>query len=211
MAFVDDITGAEAYNWDEAGVYQLEESDPVQGGADGIANRQARELATRTRNLNLRVTSIEDADFLNAIRGGIDASYDTLNKLKLYIDNLNPEQVDLDALEAELRAYIDGLTYLPVYRGASLLSASTINWATSTPERYMTLTAATQLDASNLIAGKTIGLKVSGAYALTFTSKFRKVTGSPSPLTTATNYIQMKCLNDASGSEYIAYTVMYLP
>ena len=51
--------GAENYNWAEEGVYQLEVTDPVQGGPGGIANRQATELARRTRNLHTRLTTAE--------------------------------------------------------------------------------------------------------------------------------------------------------
>ncbi|HDR9512194.1 hypothetical protein C5615_38355 [Burkholderia cepacia] len=40
----------EASKW-EAGVYQLETSDPVEGGPDGIDNVQARQLGNRTRYL----------------------------------------------------------------------------------------------------------------------------------------------------------------
>jgi len=40
-------TVAEESNW-EAGIYLLEETDLVKGGVEGIANRQARELANRT-------------------------------------------------------------------------------------------------------------------------------------------------------------------
>ena len=36
----------------EAGIYQLETTDPVKGGADGIANAQAKQLANRTKYLN---------------------------------------------------------------------------------------------------------------------------------------------------------------
>ena len=34
-----------------AGIYQLETDDPVQGGSDGISNRQAKQLANRTTYL----------------------------------------------------------------------------------------------------------------------------------------------------------------
>lgn len=37
----------EAASW-ETGIYQLEETDPVQGGPNGIDNRQAKQLANRT-------------------------------------------------------------------------------------------------------------------------------------------------------------------
>jgi len=46
---------ANAYDWDNEGIYQLEVDDPVEGGADGIANLQAKKLALRTRNLHDRV------------------------------------------------------------------------------------------------------------------------------------------------------------
>lgn len=36
--------------WAE-GIYQLETTDPVLGGPNGIANRQAKELAARTQYL----------------------------------------------------------------------------------------------------------------------------------------------------------------
>ncbi len=32
----------------EAGIYQIETTDPVLGGAEGISNRQAKQLANRT-------------------------------------------------------------------------------------------------------------------------------------------------------------------
>jgi hypothetical protein len=49
----------EAPNW-EPGIYQLEESDPVQGGANGIDNLQAKQLANRTKFLK------RDADALRS-------------------------------------------------------------------------------------------------------------------------------------------------
>ena len=51
--------GADNYDWNADGVYQLEVTDPVQGGPGGIANRQATELAKRTRNLHGRVQTVE--------------------------------------------------------------------------------------------------------------------------------------------------------
>ena len=41
--------------WEE-GIYQLETSDPVMGGADGIDNRQPRQLANRTLWLKTELT-----------------------------------------------------------------------------------------------------------------------------------------------------------
>lgn len=39
----------------ETGVYQLETSDPVMGGVDGVDNKQAKQLANRTRYLKAEV------------------------------------------------------------------------------------------------------------------------------------------------------------
>ena len=38
----------ETEKWEE-NIYQLETSDPVLGGADGISNRAPRQLANRTK------------------------------------------------------------------------------------------------------------------------------------------------------------------
>ena len=44
----------EAANW-EPGIYQLEVNDPVMGGANGIDNLQAKQLAARTNYLNAAI------------------------------------------------------------------------------------------------------------------------------------------------------------
>ncbi|MDR1709997.1 MAG: hypothetical protein LBS70_09805 [Candidatus Accumulibacter sp.] len=45
----------------ENGVYQIETSDPVLGGAGGIANVQAQQLANRTQYLKARADQVDDA------------------------------------------------------------------------------------------------------------------------------------------------------
>lgn len=45
----------------EAGVYQIETTDPVLGGASGIANVQAKQLANRTAYLKARADQVDDA------------------------------------------------------------------------------------------------------------------------------------------------------
>lgn len=42
----------------EANIYQLETTDPVLGGADGIANQQAKQLANRTQWLKQQVDAL---------------------------------------------------------------------------------------------------------------------------------------------------------
>lgn len=48
---------AETSTW-TTGVYQLETTDPVQGGAAGIANQQAKDLASRTKWLKDKLAAV---------------------------------------------------------------------------------------------------------------------------------------------------------
>lgn len=52
------VTEAATY---ESGVYQIETTDPVLGGANGIANIQAKQLANRTAYLKLRADQVDAA------------------------------------------------------------------------------------------------------------------------------------------------------
>ena len=45
----------------EPEIYQLEMSDPVEGGPDGVSNRQPRQLAARTRYLKLAIEAVVSA------------------------------------------------------------------------------------------------------------------------------------------------------
>jgi phage-related tail fiber protein len=47
-------------HWED-GIYQIETSDPVLGGPDGLTNRPARELANRTLWLKQQLTAAEEA------------------------------------------------------------------------------------------------------------------------------------------------------
>jgi len=69
------VTEAVTY---DAGIYQIETTDPVVGGASGIANVQAKQLANRTAFLK------QFADEVSAARGGkasLDARLDTYDLL----------------------------------------------------------------------------------------------------------------------------------
>lgn len=50
---------AEVNEWVE-GIYQLEEDDPVMGGADGVDNRPHKELANRTKFLKLKIEKLAE-------------------------------------------------------------------------------------------------------------------------------------------------------
>lgn len=54
------MTNLTEQNQYEDGIYQIEKSDPVVGGADGISNRQANQLANRTRWLKTRLDGLLD-------------------------------------------------------------------------------------------------------------------------------------------------------
>ncbi len=49
----------EENKWEE-GIYQLEVTDPVVGGIDGISNKQAKQLANRTKFLKESITTLND-------------------------------------------------------------------------------------------------------------------------------------------------------
>lgn len=223
MAYLDEITGAEAYNWDEEGIYQLEESDPVQAGIGGVSNRQATELALRTRNLHLRVHGLEEADPAGEVRGGIIESLDTLEKLRaaivLAIENIETGEVDTAAILAAIRGgvaedfdtllkilnYIEGLEYFPEFRGSAALAGTVIDFA-GKPIIRKTLVEATAFTAINFIENKSITLVCDAAtYACTFPEYFSKLAGDWDPADI--NYVQMLCINSASGSEEVIYTI----
>ncbi len=80
---------ASTYDWENSGVYIIEQSDPVEGGMDGISNRQGRELALRTRNLHDRLETLkqETSDRADELAEAIDTKTEaTLRNAKEYTD-----------------------------------------------------------------------------------------------------------------------------
>jgi len=57
----------------EAGVYQLEITDPVLGGPNGVDNLQAKQLANRTQWLRQQIETLQAAGFLD--QAAADALY----------------------------------------------------------------------------------------------------------------------------------------
>ncbi|WP_219336785.1 pyocin knob domain-containing protein [Campylobacter concisus] len=70
----------------ESGIYQLETTDPVVGGADGISNKQAIQLANRTSYLKEKVDALTPAKIFEEIKK-IDGTDSGLDADKL--DGLN--------------------------------------------------------------------------------------------------------------------------
>ena len=81
---------SEMSRW-EAGIYQWETSDPVQGGPNGIDNRPTRELANRTRwlydELGRVKARMDDPNFYKSITvSDSKALFDANNYLQLGAD-----------------------------------------------------------------------------------------------------------------------------
>jgi hypothetical protein len=88
----------ESTTW-ENGIYQLETTDPVLGGANGVANVQAKQLANRTRYLKAR------ADVVDQARGEHASLTDRLAAVESATVALGPDTQD--AVMAAIKFAID--------------------------------------------------------------------------------------------------------
>lgn len=65
----------ETQTW-ESGIYQIEKTDPVVGGEDGISNKQAKQLANRTAYLKKEVeTKANKTDLTTGLNGKANSSH----------------------------------------------------------------------------------------------------------------------------------------
>lgn len=97
---------SEISRW-EAGIYQWETSDPVQGGPNGIDNRPTRELANRTRwlydELGRVKARMDDPNFYKSITvSDSKALFDAGNYLHIGADATG---VATSAIKRQTRAY----------------------------------------------------------------------------------------------------------
>ena len=77
----------ETSTW-EGGIYQIETTDPVLGGPNGIANVQAKQLANRTKFLK------ERADQVDAAKGGRANLKERLDAIEAATEALGPDAQD---------------------------------------------------------------------------------------------------------------------
>ncbi len=118
MAFLSELE-----QW-ESGVYQLETTDPVQGGPDGIDNRPHTALANRTLWLKTQVESLAaqiiagvdastlqgksaaqiESDIIAAISAGASSAYDTLIEIQNAIES---NDLDIASLLSTLSTKAD--------------------------------------------------------------------------------------------------------
>lgn len=88
---------AREYDWESGGVYVIEPEDPVEGGAEGVSNRQGRELALRTRNLHERLDELKRDTTARAdeLAEAIDTKdVEALKMAKEYADRIVAELTD---------------------------------------------------------------------------------------------------------------------
>lgn len=83
----------------ESGVYQIETTDPVLGGANGIANVQAKQLANRTKYLKAR------ADLVDSAKGAFADLPARLDAMETENEALGPDMQNATA--AALKFAID--------------------------------------------------------------------------------------------------------
>ncbi|HQR82506.1 MAG TPA: hypothetical protein PK283_06330, partial [Thiotrichales bacterium] len=88
----------ESQTW-ENGVYQLETTDPILGGPNGIANTQAKQLANRTAYLKQR------ADQVDAAKAGHASLGARLDEMDLQAQALGIDMQDMSG--ATLKFAID--------------------------------------------------------------------------------------------------------
>jgi len=117
----------------EAGIRQLETSDPVQGGADGVANTQAKQLANRTRWLkewqsghDPTLNGHSDSDIAAAAHGWVTGA----------------------SLDAQLTALVNGLAAQVAPAGAARVG----NEAAAYTQGSVTVTAPAGTLASQVLA-----------------------------------------------------------
>ena len=102
----------EENRWEE-GVYQIEVTDPVVGGVDGISNKQAKQLANRTSYLKSEVEALKsDASAKLANKRDISDSYS-----KGEVNALLAPKLDTVAAEAAYMKKTDAYSFLQTTQG----------------------------------------------------------------------------------------------
>jgi len=101
--------------------------------------------------------------------------------------------VDYDELSVGLKAIV-------------ALTAAEIDWNLGI-EFTKTLTGTTTLTDANLVKGKVIVLYITGDYSITFPSYYDIMKGSETYDGTVQNTITVHCVESASGSEEVEYSI----
>jgi len=108
---------SESTTW-EAGIYQLETTDPVQGGPTGIANQQAKQLANRTSWLKSKIGGYDGISTLTSDGNPFAIPVESLNKIVI----LNND--DISDLDVDLPSGVAGNT-IGFYYNSSAVPGNT--------------------------------------------------------------------------------------
>ena len=114
----------------ESGIYQLETTDPVVGGADGISNKQAIQLANRTSYLKGEVEALKsDANAKLASKRDVSDSYSKTQTAALLAPKL-----DTVAAEATYMKKTDASSFLQTTQRALISEYAHITHGQELPE-----------------------------------------------------------------------------
>ncbi|WP_176316738.1 gp53-like domain-containing protein [Burkholderia vietnamiensis] len=176
----------EASKWEE-GIYQLETSDPVEGGPDGVDNVQARQLGNRTRYLKDQqeahvaaenphpqyATVVQMKAAIEALVASAPGALDTLKELADALgDDPNFATTMTNALA--LKAALDSPEFSGVPKAPTppqfdnskrLVTSEFVRSVGMQASAFTTLVGATTLTAAH--AGSTIYLGGAGNYVVT--------------------------------------------
>ncbi|KWC29328.1 hypothetical protein WL48_25450 [Burkholderia ubonensis] len=183
----------ESDRWED-GIYQLETSDPVIGGPDGVDNLQAKQLANRTRflkrlveagqsNLDAHASAVDPhpqyatkADLAQRLAELVDQSPEALNTLKELADALGNDPNFATTITNELakKSAIDSPVFTGTPKGPTppqfdnttkLATTAFVRSLGMQANAFTTLVGAATLTAAN--AGGSIYLGGAGNYTVT--------------------------------------------
>lgn len=152
----------------EAGVYQLEITDPVIGGPDGIDNLQAKQLANRTNWLKAKMDSVLGMSFIHTAVAENPGDTDEFGYWDSFTQTLR--KVTLANFIATLKTYFDTVYAVrasPIFSGSiSVKDAMYKNThITVTSWSYVTTTITLNVASHTFVAGDYI--EVGGLTATT--------------------------------------------
>ncbi|MBU9373613.1 hypothetical protein KTE28_04660 [Burkholderia multivorans] len=179
----------EASKW-EAGIYQLETSDPVEAGPDGIDNLQARQLGNRTRYLKDQhdahiaaedphpqyATHADLAEKVAALVAQSPETLDTLSELATALGN-DPNFATTIANQLALKAPLDSPAFVGAPKGTTpprfdnskrLVTTEFLKAAGFQFPGFITVTADTEL--SSAVLNGVVNCSGAGPFTITLPS-----------------------------------------
>lgn len=162
----------ETSTW-ETGIYQLEEEDLVQGGSDGIDNRQAKQLGNRTLFLKQQV---------EAAQGDMEEHLLAVNPHPQYASK--DGAVTLDEAQTLFNKIYVGVLEKSVVLAESSIDLSAGNLFSKTISSATTFTV-TNVPAAGIVASFILEITNGGAYSITWFSGVKWANGAAPTLTAA--------------------------